>query len=208
MVFGSDVTATDDPRLQDAELCVLRKGFARVMTAEQIVAALVGTATPAETPADGPPVPRATEQELRAQEATLTDALRRCDQEVLSRLLAPDYRFTSARGDTWGWGQAVAEMTDPRFEIQDIRVEVEGVVPLHGAGIVTGRSEVDGRIGSQILSGVFRFTHVWRQSGKGWQIVAGHTSRVQPSGVIGPHGDGESAPDDRCSTAARGSEGL
>ncbi|MFN8471479.1 MAG: isochorismatase family cysteine hydrolase [Anaerolineae bacterium] len=40
VVFGSDLTATDDPDLQEAELCVLRKGFARVMTAQQILANL------------------------------------------------------------------------------------------------------------------------------------------------------------------------
>jgi nicotinamidase-related amidase len=42
VVFCSDLTATDDPEMQQAELCVLRKGFARVMTADAIVAALHG----------------------------------------------------------------------------------------------------------------------------------------------------------------------
>lgn len=40
VVFGSDVTATDDPSLQEAELKVLRKGFARVLTADEIMQAL------------------------------------------------------------------------------------------------------------------------------------------------------------------------
>jgi nicotinamidase-related amidase len=40
VVFGSDVTATDDAGAQAAELRVQRKGFARVMTAREIVAAL------------------------------------------------------------------------------------------------------------------------------------------------------------------------
>ena len=40
VVFGSDLTATDDPEMQNAELSVLRKGFARVMPAQEIVAAL------------------------------------------------------------------------------------------------------------------------------------------------------------------------
>lgn len=37
VVVGSDVTATDDPDMQEAELMVLRKGFARVLSAEEIV---------------------------------------------------------------------------------------------------------------------------------------------------------------------------
>jgi nicotinamidase-related amidase len=43
VVVASDLTATDDPDLQDAELCVLRKGFARVSSAPDILAAFTGT---------------------------------------------------------------------------------------------------------------------------------------------------------------------
>ncbi len=37
VIFGGDVTATDDPALQEPELRVLRKGFARVMTLAEIL---------------------------------------------------------------------------------------------------------------------------------------------------------------------------
>ncbi|HTY01223.1 MAG TPA: isochorismatase family cysteine hydrolase [Bacteroidota bacterium] len=40
VIFGSDVTATDDPDLQEPELKVLRKGFARVMSLEEILGGL------------------------------------------------------------------------------------------------------------------------------------------------------------------------
>ncbi len=40
VIFGSDVTATDDPDLQAPELKVLRKGFARIMTLAEIMDAL------------------------------------------------------------------------------------------------------------------------------------------------------------------------
>jgi nicotinamidase-related amidase len=40
VVFGSDITAADDPRMQEYELKVMRKGFARVMTLDEIIAAL------------------------------------------------------------------------------------------------------------------------------------------------------------------------
>lgn len=36
VVVGGDVCATDDPTMQESELKVLRKGFARVVTAEEI----------------------------------------------------------------------------------------------------------------------------------------------------------------------------
>ena len=40
VVVGSDVCATDDPAMQEPELKVLRKGFAKVLSAEEIVAEL------------------------------------------------------------------------------------------------------------------------------------------------------------------------
>jgi nicotinamidase-related amidase len=42
VVFGSDVNSTDDPQLQEAELKTLRRGFALVLTSEQIKEALLG----------------------------------------------------------------------------------------------------------------------------------------------------------------------
>lgn len=40
VVFGSDVTSPDDPDLQEPELKVLRKNFAKVLTSEEIIEAL------------------------------------------------------------------------------------------------------------------------------------------------------------------------
>ena len=40
VVFGSDITATDDPEMQEPELKVLRKGFAKVMDLEAIINSL------------------------------------------------------------------------------------------------------------------------------------------------------------------------
>jgi nicotinamidase-related amidase len=40
VVFGSDVTSIDDPEMREPELRALRKWFARVLTAEEIIQAL------------------------------------------------------------------------------------------------------------------------------------------------------------------------
>lgn len=40
VVFGSDITSTDDPSMQEAELKVLRKGFARVLAVDDIIGGL------------------------------------------------------------------------------------------------------------------------------------------------------------------------
>jgi nicotinamidase-related amidase len=40
VVFGSDINATDDPEMQESELKTLRRGFAKIMTCDQIMAQL------------------------------------------------------------------------------------------------------------------------------------------------------------------------
>lgn len=42
VIFGSDVNSADDPALYDAELRTMRRGYARVMSSAEIVAALQG----------------------------------------------------------------------------------------------------------------------------------------------------------------------
>jgi len=42
VIFGSDVTSTNDPQLHEAELRTLRRGFARVMTADEIARSVRG----------------------------------------------------------------------------------------------------------------------------------------------------------------------
>jgi hypothetical protein len=40
VVFGSDATATNNPEIHAAEIKTLRYGFARIMTADEIIARL------------------------------------------------------------------------------------------------------------------------------------------------------------------------
>jgi nicotinamidase-related amidase len=47
VVFGSDINSTDDQGLHDAEIRTLRRGYARIATAAEIIAAISGH--PAET---------------------------------------------------------------------------------------------------------------------------------------------------------------
>jgi nicotinamidase-related amidase len=42
VVFGSDINSTDDPQLHDAEIRTLRRGYARIMSSDEIIAAIGG----------------------------------------------------------------------------------------------------------------------------------------------------------------------
>jgi nicotinamidase-related amidase len=49
VIFGSDVTSSDDPELHEAELKTLRRGYARIMTSDEILAGLAALAPVAAT---------------------------------------------------------------------------------------------------------------------------------------------------------------
>ena len=51
VIFGSDVTSTTDPALHEAELRTLRRGFARVMNADEIARAVAESALANAAPA-------------------------------------------------------------------------------------------------------------------------------------------------------------
>jgi nicotinamidase-related amidase len=45
VIFGSDVNSTDDPEIQDAELKTMRRGFALVLSKDEIIEALTKSAS-------------------------------------------------------------------------------------------------------------------------------------------------------------------
>jgi len=58
VIFGSDINSTDDDAMHEAELRVLRRGFARIMTAAEIVAGVreAGASDKRRQSPDGDPV--------------------------------------------------------------------------------------------------------------------------------------------------------
>jgi ketosteroid isomerase-like protein len=118
------------------------------------------------------------EDELRAQEATLLGAMRAHDLDALSRLLDREYVYTSGSGEVWGRERALQDFQDPTFSLGQLEVELERILPLADAGIVTGRSRVAGTARGVSVSGMYRFTRVWRRVNGEWTILATHTSLV------------------------------
>ncbi|MCS6939424.1 MAG: nuclear transport factor 2 family protein [Roseiflexaceae bacterium] len=75
-----------------------------------------------------------------------------------------------------GREQALQDFSEPGFTPGRIEVELERVIPLVDAGLVTGRSRVAVTVGGASISGVYRFTRVWRRANGEWRILATHTS--------------------------------
>ncbi|MEW6363165.1 MAG: nuclear transport factor 2 family protein [Acidobacteriota bacterium] len=114
---------------------------------------------------------------LLVQERELLSAMRSRDLPTLSRLLAREYVFTSGDGEVWGREHALSDFTRVDFCLTKLDVEVDRIILLRGGAVVTGRSEVDGKVGGRSISGCYRFTRVWKRTGRRWVIVATHTSR-------------------------------
>lgn len=121
-----------------------------------------------------------TEADLRAQESRLLTAMLQNDATVLSSLFDREYVFTSAGGAVWDRDKALQDFADPTYSVGKLDVELERVIPLTDAGVVVGRSRVAGRVRGVSVSGVYRFTRVWRRNGDRWTILATHTSVAEP----------------------------
>ena len=122
------------------------------------------------------------EVELGAQEAKLLTAMRERDLRALSELFDPEYACTSSSGEVWGRERALQDFADSEAGLEQVEVELERIIPLVDAGVVTGRSHLAGRAGGFSVTGVYRFTRVWRRSGGQWTILATHTSRAKAPG--------------------------
>jgi ketosteroid isomerase-like protein len=123
----------------------------------------------------------APEVELRALEASLLAAMREHDFPALSQLFDHEYVFTSGSGEVWGRERALRDFADPGLSLRHLEVELERIIPLVDAGVVIGRSRVEGAAGGASVSGVYRFTRVWRRVTGKWTVLAVQTSRTQPS---------------------------
>ncbi len=122
----------------------------------------------------------AVETEVRAQEAQLVTAMLSRDLNRLSDLFDAEYVYTSGGGSTWGRARALQDFADPGLRLDELKVEVERVIPLQNGGVVTGRSRVSGQVAGRSVSGSYRFTRVWRLAEGKWKIVATHTSAAGP----------------------------
>ena len=108
----------------------------------------------------------------------LTDA----DVGALSELLADDFLLIdvltgsevsrSALLEVLGAGQLRFEQVD-RLEY---RVRVYGIT-----AIITGRTEMEGRLGEQVFQAGSRYTHVFVEEGDHWRMVAAQGTQIAAS---------------------------
>jgi hypothetical protein len=119
-----------------------------------------------------------------AQEALLASTSARFTAMVLNdlpsldTLLAPELTYIHSDGDLESKAQFLTTLKTGRLRYQaieptDLKARLYGAV-----GVVTGRSRMRVRVGSELLRFSIRFTAIYRRTATSWVLVAWQATRL------------------------------
>lgn len=148
--------------------------------------AAVGVAALAQDPQTGAggEVTRAdgSEQELKALEFQLNEAIVKADLDFFDRVFADDFTHTNHMGTfrtkaQWLANHKLGEKSPyTSFNTEDLAIRVYG-----DTAVVTGRSLPKGTNSKgEAITGQFRFLRVWVKRQGRWQVVAFEGTRIAP----------------------------
>ena len=120
------------------------------------------------------------EDEVRKAFNAFQGALISNDTSALDRLMAPDYRGYSIRGELEErqavldlWGSGAVSMDHSSYE--GLEIEVRGDV-----GIVTGQGFLSGKYEGTGWEHQIHFCDLYANSPMGWQLFLSHSTEVNP----------------------------
>jgi len=115
---------------------------------------------------------------IEALEARLTEAQRTSNIEELNTLLSNDLIFTNQHGHIVTKGDDIAMHESGNLEIYSLKTSAQ-LIQLHGdVAVVSVVQDLGGAVDGHTYAGIFRYTRVWKDSGNGWQVIAGHVSQL------------------------------
>jgi ketosteroid isomerase-like protein len=139
-------------------------------------------------------MPGTIEQEILTQEENLTQAKRQLDINAFDRIYADDVMMTGVTGEVCGKASLLAEAARgiserdnaaaqgkkfvTSLDNEDIKVVTHGDTAVSSYRFVV-RIQGD----SLDIHHRYRSTNVWLKRGSQWQIIAGHTSSLDPQGA-------------------------
>ena len=117
-------------------------------------------------------------QALLASDSARFTAMVRDDLPSLDTLLAPELTYIHSDGALESKAQFLATLKTGQLRYQaieptDLKARLYGDV-----GVVTGRSRMRVRAGSELLSFSIRFTAIYRRTAKSWVLVAWQATRL------------------------------
>jgi ketosteroid isomerase-like protein len=115
---------------------------------------------------------------LLAMEKTWTDAIEKKDLNAVGLILADEYMIIDDEGLVRDKATTLSRLksTDNSIStavVDELKVRVYGNV-----AVVTGRQTEKSTEKGKNTSGSYRYTDVWVNRGRGWQVVNTHESKV------------------------------
>lgn len=124
--------------------------------------------------------PEQSKQSLVEIERRIGTANLNCDYKYFALIEAPEFNFTAPDGSVTTRAQDLAGESTCKKSTSSYTVD-ETKVWLHGnTAVVTGRITIR-KADPQVLASRSRFTDVFVYRNRRWQLVAGHSSRIQDS---------------------------
>lgn len=111
-------------------------------------------------------------------ERQLTRAERTADAKLLAALLAREFLGVDLHGRKVSRRNFIAAFLRPELQLRTLRID-QVSMRLHGPiAIVIGRSHFTGTFADRAIAGQGRFTDVWRQRERRWQLIASAVTRI------------------------------
>jgi len=115
---------------------------------------------------------------LLAMEKTWTDAIAKKDLKAVGLILADEYMIIDDEGLVRDKAATLSRLKSTDNDISTAVVD-ELKVRLYGnVAVVTGRQTEKSVEKGKNTSGSYRYTDVWVNRGRGWQVVNTHESKV------------------------------
>lgn len=149
----------------------------RVLICAALLAAAAGTAA-AQTRARPTTYQQASERQLIALVEEWGRAARAADRRTLDRLLADDFRATTADGRLKSKKEYIADFVSGERKINELSFNSFQVRVHGGAAALTHGGTLRGSEDGRDTSGRYRWTHIFVRRGARWRCVATQATRL------------------------------
>ena len=122
------------------------------------------------------------EAEVLASEASLLDAMRTGDADLLDRLLHDDLLFNSPTGETATKALDLANYRSGTINLQTVAASNHRCSTIGDDVVVAVTVELAGSYVGQAIDGKFRYLRVWKRFGAGWKVIAGSVIPLSAKG--------------------------
>lgn len=127
-----------------------------------------------------PHTPEEIEPTLKRASNKYDEAVKTGDKKAFEKLLAEDYSSTNTDGKIRNREEDIRLMFDPKLKIESMTTEDKRFKVYRNFAVETGKYNVSGTYNGEKFTETGRYTSTWMYKDGKWQMVADHTSNIQP----------------------------